>query len=1546
MKFLKYTYIAILFICMVTLTGFVQSGDPFLQKLAEQLGLYSKMYPEEKIYLQIDKPFYKPGEDIWFNAFVLNSNTHNPTSLSDVVYVVLKDPKGNEVKMLDLFVQQGTAKGDFKLDDFATGGIYTLEAYTRWMRNFGEESYFRKEIQVQKIITPRMLLKLDFEKEAYGPGDEVIATFSVKNLKNEAVAGATVSLSVKVQGESVHTHEAVTTTDGNVSLKYILPDKLNTADGLFQVIVADHGMQESITRSIPIVLNKIDVQFYPEGGDLVAGAASVVAFKATNEFGKAADIAGVIVDEANAEVATFESYHMGMGAFRFTPLAGKKYYAQISKPVGTNTRMLLPAAVSSGYTLAFENVPGKSLGCTVYASDNGEAFLVGQTHGEIYYAKKISVAKGATQVSIPVTDFPSGIAVFTLFNGEGLEECERLVYLNKEKTLQIEIIPDKKHYQPREKVTVSVRTTDATGKAVPAKLSLSVVDDQLISFADDKQDNILSWMMLSSELKGKIQEPSFYFDASEPKADKALDYLLMTHGWRRYTWKDVVKNDKAIIFLPESLSVLSGIAHDKQNAGVENKEVILLELGNRRRIAKVKTIRGGHFAFRNIDASVPLLLLTQQPDQIEVNPKKVQLSYSNQTISSSPFTRETIETVISAVPEMESDQVENIEETKADDMDFNMKEDVSALSEVIVVGYGTEESRKLVGYTTIIRDTPLENASGYFGVENILQGRVAGLQVQQPAVSSEASASLRIRGNSSLAIARGEPLYVIDGQLIGTSLNQNFANGSIVGPENIARIEVMQGPDASALYGSAAANGAIVITTKSNTGASVFHSRKRKVKYTSKLVPSRNFSSTREFFVEVPEQRSDEVRKDFRTTIYWNHTVVTDEDGKAKVTFYNNDAASAFRITAEGITGNGLLGRREEVYFTQLPFSLDVKIPDFIGYEDTLHLPVMLKNTTAKTLKGKLSVAMPEQLRALSETELAVDVDPMQTKTYWVKIIPRGIEGKFSIAMRLTGNTFSDEVKHDIEVHPVGFPVKLSFSAKDVEKNINVTIQDMEAGSLKGEAVAFTDVLADLFTGAESILQAPHGCFEQVSSSTFPNILALQFLKQSGDVRPDVEKMASTYISNGYKQLMAYEIDGGGFEWFGSPPAHEGLTAYGLLEFFEMKKIYAGVNEAMMKRTQEWLLSRRRGDGTFKQNKGKYGFAAASAEVTNAYVVYALTETGTTAVEVEYNYSLEEAWKSKDMYRMALMANASFSMGKMKEYERLTRYFREQCRAVSFEELKVDHSIVRSYGNSLTNETVSLWTLALLKAQEQDIDLIRACVQFIASKRSYGMFGSTQATALALKVLTEYARYMRTERDSGTMSVSVNKVLAGTQPYTKDTRDKIVIGDLSQHLKTGNNIVQVKFEDTDSALPYSVNIQWNTKTPVSNKQCKVTLKTSLAQQRLQVNNTVRMTATLQNTTNEGIPMTVALVGIPAGLSLQPWQLKELQEKSVFDFYEIIGDKLAIYYRELEPAATRTIRLDLKAEVPGRYTSVASTAYLYYTDEIKYWTKGNTVTINP
>lgn len=1535
----KYYLIILTSLLLISISGFQVIEDAtFIKKLKESLRQYHSNYPEEKVYLQLDKPFYKPGEDIWFNVFVLNSNTHKPTAISDVVYVELIDPKGNITSRLDLVVREGTAHGDFSLQHSAAGGLYQVRAYTRWMKNFGKDNFFTKKIQVQRILTPRLLLKMDFEKESYGAGEQVSAKLNITNLKNEKVANALIDATVKIDGINTLTFSLKADEQGQVSINFSLPDTLSTTDGLLQVIVKTPDTEEAISRSIPIVLNKITMQFLPEGGNWIYDINSTMAFKALNEFGKSADVAGVILDDKNNVLSSFESYHMGMGAFNLKPTRGTKYYARIESPVGKHLLIALPDPTPAGFVLNLVERTDTTLHWVVHSNKITEAHLVGQSHGEIHYAETLKLKEGENRQTVSIKNLPQGISVFTLFDANGVAQCERLVFINNDKGLKIELKTDKQRYLPRELVQLEIKTVNSEGKPIPSKISLSVVDDQLITFADDKQDNILSSLLLSSEVKGEIQEPAFYFDPNEPKATKALDYLLMTQGWRRFSWKDVVDNNRVINYSAEKNKNLGGVLVNSQGVGFSG-EVTLLELGGKKRIIKVQTTKEGYFVFKNIDPTISLLLLTKKPGEIVLR-KEGSFAVSLNDKEGTVILPEDETGVQLASVAPDNVQVENI--LQEGGLNMTLGADVTQLSEVVVTAFGVEEKRGLAGSVVTIQENTIESMFAASSLENALQGRVAGVLITPQTGNPGAQSNVTVRGLSSLAGGRNEPLYVVDGHPIGTSLNQNFSNGSMIGPDDIQTIEVINSPEATALYGSAAANGAILITTRSRLGY-YYQTKKRPAKFSSLTITPRKFSPTREFYVPPPVTTSKEVRKDFRTTVHWNHTIVTDENGKANLSFYNNDAVSAFRITAEGFSRTGLLGRSEEVYFTELPLSMDVKLPETLGFEDILKLPVRIKNETSTILSGTLSLTLPPELAVKESSSQTVSIDPQSSKTLWFTINSKGIEGQFPITLKLEAGDYTDEMRHIIQVKPIGFPMRLSFSSKELDKTIRFKIHDAELNSVKSELTAFPDVLSDLFTGAESILREPYGCFEQVSSSTFPNVLALQFMKQSGLINPAIEKRALTFIQNGYTKLIAYEIKGGGFEWFGHPPAHEGLTAYGLLQFYEMKKVFTGVDVAMLNRTSEWLLNKRTGKGSFKQSAGKYGFSAASGDVTNAYITYALSETGSKDILPEYEHALAEVTKSKDMYRMALVASTAFNLERHNDYANLVNNFKQHVKTDGFGGLKAEHSIVRSYGNSLQIETISLWTIALMKSSSPDLSLINTCIQNILASRAHGQFGSTQGTTMALKALTEYANLVRTTREAGTIQILAGNKLADKLSYQKETREKLILSNfIKEH--DGDQILRVRFEGTTEPLPYTVDVQWHTKKPQSSEHCHVSLATSLSESTVRLNETVRLAVSLKNKTKSGLPMTVAVIGIPAGLSAQPWQLKELQEKEVFDFYEIMNGNLILYFREMAPSGENKVNLDLKAEIPGTYVGGASSAYLYYTNEYKHWVNGNSIVV--
>ncbi len=274
------------------------------------------------------------------------------------------------------------------------------------------------------------------------------------------------------------------------------------------------------------------------------------------------------------------------------------------------------------------------------------------------------------------------------------------------------------------------------------------------------------------------------------------------------------------------------------------------------------------------------------------------------------------------------------------------------------------------------------------------------------------------------------------------------------------------------------------------------------------------------------------------------------------------------------------------------------------------------------------------------------------------------------------------------------------------------------------------------------------------------------------------------------------------------------------------------------------------------------------------------------------------------------------------------------------------HSITYSQGRSLVIESTSLAILAMLKSPAQHEVQMNTAVQYLVGSRSgSGVFSSTQGTILALKALTEYAKFSKKTVEDGTIEIFVDGKKVAVKTYKAGEKEAITVDSLEQFVQgDGKHDVKVKFVGVSTALPYSVAVNWNTTMPESNKECAIGLTTKLLSNTAQVGETVRLTSTITNRNNKEVPSTMAIIGIPAGFTVQPWQLKELQEKKVFDYYEIKGNNIALYYRGLGPNEVKVVNLDLKAEIPGTYDAPASSAYLYYTNEFRTWTSMSQVTI--
>jgi len=1470
--------------CSIALMSFSTIENALFEPMLDKLKKYKKDIASEEVYIHTDKTLYKQGESLWFSVYLLDANKNRLSEISDIVYVEILNPKGVNQRTYTIITKNGKANGDFTFPENCEGGIYKIKAYTRWNKQFGDKCIFSKDIQVQATLKPRLLMSLDFIRKAYGPGDKAQATFKATTLQNEPLGNKKLSFNAYIDGKKIITQNISTNDEGKTLISFKIPQNIESEDGLLNVLVEHEGYTESISRQIPITLaENIRLAFYPESGDLLENVKSNLAFKATNKYNKPVDIEGYIVDGEGKRITAFKSFHDGMGACSFKPEQDVEYHAEITKPSNVSKQFAIPAAKKSGFLFITEKKENM-LDVRIFSTKNEKAFMIVHAKENNYGYEEFDLDIGWNVLSIPTNSYPAGVVYLTLFDKNANEQCERLVYINNNKQLNIAIESDKKEYLPREKVELKITAKNEKQEPVKANISLAVVNDKTISLADDKQDNILSYFLLSSDVSGEIHEPNYYFNPEEPDAEKAIDYLLLTQGWRRFTWKEVktYNHNNTTLESPEKAEITGTIL----GTDLKNVKIKIEETGE-----TVETNKYGHFTFPKVDLTHPKNLIVYFPSG--VHRKIIVDHYKEYTIA--PFVEGKI---------------------VLEDKDFTVEQ----------VEIGVYGSDKIVHPDSRgnfkLKDIPNDAMMFYVRIN----GNETSYFIDEYFDKEIHISPYMLYKN---AIPEAQPMAA------GGVRNPNFQlralkNDMIDEKEMILDndMEVEEVLEENALFDE------VVLDIDLHDKKEYAKPQHSTVYYRARVYPVPNYS----------ENQNPKVRTDFRETIYWNATVETNSEGIATVEFYNSDEVTVFRAIAEGISNNGLIGRKEYTYHTQKAITIDGKLPEFLCYEDKAVFSILIKNNTSKKIAGTLKANFPQSLEA-KQNEYEVTLHSESFTIVDIPVTVLNIEGDCKMSFNFSAGENSDAFSHSVKIFPKGFPASLSFSGKNASNEYAFSIQEPIDGSIEAKVKAYPNILADLMSGMESIFREPYGCFEQTSSSTYPNILALEFMNENNMAEPAIAKKAYDYIDRGYNKLIAYETSENGYEWFGSVPPHEGLSAYGLLEFHDMKNVYEHVDEEMVKRTQDWLMSRRNGKGDFVVDKKALDdFGRANIHVNNAYILYSLSESGASQFEKEYTKAYEEALSSKDAYRLSLMANTALNLNKKSDAKQLFDELDKILTNKKIGEFPIEHTITVSYGKSAQVETASIMLMAFLKNGSHLNHQMSLAEYIIGSRDTYSGFGSTQATVLALRALTEFSKKQTANSKEGTMKVMCNDQAYGEIAYSSEKNEDPQVDGLEKNFVKGQNTVSILFDNEEMTIPHTLSITYNTYTPENSEECNVDLQTSMSLQNCKVGETVRTVAEITNKHDATLPMVIAKVGIPSGLAPQPWQLKKLQEEGAFSYYEIINNYLVFYFTHFSPEEKKTINLDLKAEIKGSYTGPASSAYLYYTNEDKIWNKGLNITI--
>ncbi len=1658
-----------------------QEGN--VETITEQLPIVGTTY---MTHLTTDRPLYKPGETVHFRSMTLDRfGLQSPKGPLDVqvqiqgpgiAKPVLKQIKGTShvttqpsdekartkkstlLKGPDGRVIYGICSGDWPIPTTASGGEYTITVSSPTQKFPTQVRTFL----VQKYRSPRLNKELELNGKSYGPGDKVGLRAKASFTEGgKSFSGKTAVVKVTVDGNVWLQRTHITNAQGEIRFEFELPRTIIKGSGTVSVLFTDNkGVRETIVRPIPIVLNTLYVQFYPEGGDLVAGVPNRVYFEVTRPNGKPADLKGELFDGDENRVTIFDcnrkegvkyietlrdddeaGVNQGMGVFTFVPKFGKRYHLKLVRPIGVRTKnhprsrepyAVLPPVKNNGIVLAIEDgVVKDRIDLTLRNAGDEKTLMVGVYCRGREMARKEGVRIKAGR-TLSLTLSPSapigGVYRVTVFEKVGdhyTERAERLIYRRPTRKLNFQVTPDKTTYAPGDPVSVTIQATDEQGRPAKAIVGVSVIDKSNLKLADDKTIRSMpTHFYLASEIKQpKDLEYADFLVGDTLKAEQALDLLLGTQGWRRFievnprvTFQRNARRNPVVRFADDHLPVASARISKSRDAIVIRKQKV--DVKHAPRVVEVLDKQTETEAIRQAKDS-------ELQRELNLASVKVQQAQAAKAMAEEVFNDYTswllgivlvtaiivlfgVALVCGVIGLIKSDSKESGGEQVYLAICFiSLAVAFITLYAITVVGTRSEATFHMVSNELVdggdggiegAKEAPMAMAPArdedrFFAVEE--KARLKEMPAANVARPQDAKRLAPPQDPQRPAIRNGpqpEANRLVapappeaPGQFGAAEADEpNFEGENFpldAGPEPDRRIGINQvvrpGVPGGPRRFPMPPRGNVNQLRRQNQYqrlARVLLRENREIAGMPR--PKRPFVA-REYAYRNPrntaETKTDE-RTSFLETLYW-HPVKVLSDGQTKIAFDINDSVTTFEIKVFGHTLDGRLGSTTKEIASRLPFSISPLVPTELSNTDELVVPVTAFNDTKASQEVTIT-GEATGLNFVGSREQNLNVGGGQNQKVLFRLEPNITEGKASVLLRGSSKTLGgDAVRYEVGVVPEGFPF-VGAKSDTLDRPVFHTIdlpERLVEGSLRCRVRVYPTVVAELQKGLDGLLREPYGCFEQTSSSNYPNVMILSYLKTTRKAAPEVEERARGFIKRGYKRLISFEctdpaeMDKRGYEWFGgTAPPHEALTAYGLLQFKDLSGVYDSVNAEMLKRTENYLLGQRDGRGSFKRNKRALdSFGSAPPHITDAYIVWSLTETGTKAdLSKEFQALQARAKDSTDPYFLSLVSLGLLNNGKTKEVVELLKKV-SGMQAENGQVEGAQTSITRSGGRDLQIETTSLALMAWLRVDDQlrtngqDREFnqqSRAAAKWVGQQRGgFGGFGSTQSTILALKALIAYAKERTKTAKSGDLMILLKDNETGqfapvaVEEFNAGHEGEIVAEIPSEQLKLfrpGKNEVQIRL--TNNKLPYTLNWTYNTLRPNNPKAAPVHLTTRLDQAKARQGETVQLSLKVENKTGVGQGMTVAVIGLPAGLQLPP-DRKELKELATrldkgtkpgkIGAWEVspTGRELILYWRSLAPNQ-KPIEIDLTliCKYPGKFRGPASRAYLYYTSEQKYW----------
>lgn len=893
------------------------STHPELNGLINSIKTFNETRAIERLYLHLDKPEYLSEDTIWFKAYLFNAILLKNSSKSSLMYIEIATDSNRVVNRIMIPLISGISWGNIVLGkkEFPEG-LYTLRAYTSWMKNFDEKQMFVQHFRISSPQQQSWLINSNFNLSKQSGKDQLNLSMQFSDMNGAPMGLRPIQFRLTDGKRSIIKTVKESSLYGKQELNIELPEKLQNSK--LSLIAKNQGKGEiSKEMLIPIIIQRpehTDLQFMPEGGHLVSGHLTNIAFKAIAEDGKGTDISGIIVDSKYKEITSFSSAFRGMGRFRFIPLHGESYSARIKLPDGQTKDYPLPSTKNTGTTLKVINRrESDSLEVLILSSPDSpfnqkQFYLTGQTNGIPYYGAVFLLKAGMNRILIDKNLFPTGVCRISLLNDMYYPVNGRLVFIDHQDNLKIQISTDKAFYTPRDSLSLSLLVHDSNGRPVQGNFSLSVTDDNRVKRDIIKENNILSKLLLDSDLKGTIESPGYYFLSDQKeKAWLDLDNLLLTQGWTGFNWPEVLNQQIPLIHPAENEFQINGTISNIFNKPISNSEVILF---SKKPFLLMDTLsnKEGRFTFRDVPLTDTAVYVIQSRNK---KGKSFNIGIGVDEFippvfepSKEPYIPWYISNDTLAFKSNVNSMKEQAHWTEL--LGKNMLEEI-----VVTATKFIKESRNRNGAGNadyILNEEDMQKAKKKTLYE-LLGERYPGFRtgVGMAVKDANSDTTRYILMNSIVNL-------IIDGVNIKTIGASEEMYMDYLTAEDITGIEILKTPKYAFAYDRRIVEKIrgcracppppifLEVTTRSGNGAFL---KKTPGVYLYKPIP---FSFPAEFYRPKYPLNKLEGLPDLRSTIHWEPNIITDKEGKASVSFYSSDLPGQYSIIVEGTDMNGSIG--------------------------------------------------------------------------------------------------------------------------------------------------------------------------------------------------------------------------------------------------------------------------------------------------------------------------------------------------------------------------------------------------------------------------------------------------------------------------------------------------------------------------------------------------------------------------------------------------------------------------------------------------------------